>query len=88
MSDAPFFEEDMTNIEFWAALMTFTKITTTQAHIANNHFFTESNKVVGPQPNASTSASTIRDFMRMNPPTFHGTMFYYYQHGFIKFSTW
>ena len=33
----------------------------------------QDNLGVGPQPTASTTASRIRDFMRTNPLTFHGT---------------
>ena len=46
---------------------------TPQAHVFNNHFFDQANQGDRPQPNASTTASRIREFMRMNPPTFHGT---------------
>ena len=46
---------------------------TAQSHVVNNHFVAQANQEDRPQPNASTPVSRIQDFMRMNPPTFHGT---------------
>ena len=43
----------------------------------------QANLGVGPQPNASNPTSRIRDFMRMNPPIFHGTKVDEYPQGFI-----
>ena len=45
----------------------------TKSHFVTNHVVAQANLGVGPQPNASISVSRIRDFMRINPPTFHGT---------------
>ena len=53
--------------------MNLTQLMKAQAHIVNNHFVSQDNERVGPKPNTSTPASRIQDFMRMNPPTFHGT---------------
>ena len=61
----------MTNAELRDALMNLAKLMTAQTHSVNNHFVSQANQGVGPQPNASTPASRIRDFMRMNPSTFH-----------------
>ena len=63
----------MTNAEIRADFRVFTQLMTTQDQVVTNHLVTQSNLVVGPQPNASTTTSRIRDFMRMNHPTFHGT---------------
>ena len=70
---AHFVEGHMTNAELRPALMNFTQLMTAQDHVINNHFVAQANQEVGPQPNASTPASRIWEFMRMNPPTFHGT---------------
>ena len=53
--------------------MNLTQRMTTQAHVVNNHLFAQPNQGVGPQPNARTPTSRIRDFIRMKPPTFHVT---------------
>ena len=63
--------------------MNLTQLMTTQDHMVNNHFVAQANQGVGPQPNASTPDSKIRDLMRMNPPTFHGTKVDENLHGFI-----
>ena len=73
MPQDPFVEGDMTNAEFRAALMNLTQLLTAQFHVVNNHFIDQSNQGVGPQPNASTSISRIRDILTMNLPTFDGT---------------
>ena len=44
-----------------------------KAHLVNNHFFPTQTKEVDLNPNANTPAFIIPDFMRINPPTFHGT---------------
>ena len=54
-----------------------------QAHFINNHFVAKDNQGVWPEPNASTPASRIWDFMRTNPPNFHGTKVYEDTQGFI-----
>ena len=63
----------MTYAKLRATLMNFTEIMIDKSHVVNNHFVAQANQGVGPQPNASTPASRIWDFTRMNPPTFHGT---------------
>ena len=73
MPQAAFIEGDMTNAELGANLMNLIQLMTTQAHVVNNHFVAQANQGVGPQPNASTPASRIQDFMKMNPPSFDGT---------------
>ncbi|TMX03457.1 hypothetical protein EJD97_016155 [Solanum chilense] len=65
---------DMTYAKLRASLMNLTKLMTAQSHVINNLFVAQINQGVGPQPNASSPASKIWDFLRMNPPTFHGTM--------------
>ena len=47
------------------------QVVTTQAQAMT----TQANQWFGPQvnPNASTPASRIQEFMRIDPPTFHGT---------------
>ena len=70
---APFVEGNMTNAYLRAAIMNLTQLIMAQVHVVNNHFVTQDNQGVGPQPNASTPASTIGDFMRMNLLIFHGT---------------
>ena len=72
-SHSPFVEEDMTNAELRASLMNFTQLMTAQAHVVNNNFVAQDNQRYSPQPNFCTPASRIRNFIRMNPPTFHGT---------------
>ena len=57
----------------------------TQGKIVLRHVASKSNIGVGPQPqpNASTPASRIQDFMRINPSTFHGTKVDKYPQDFI-----
>ncbi|TMX05318.1 hypothetical protein EJD97_024694 [Solanum chilense] len=69
----PFVEGDMTNAELRAALMNTTQLMMAQAQVVTNHFLSQGNQRGRPQPNVSTPTSRIRDFMKMNPPTFHGT---------------
>ena len=83
MGQAPFVEGDMTNAELRASVMNLTELMTAQAHVFNNHFIVQANQGVGPQPNASTPTSRIRDFMRMKPQTFHGTKVDEAPQGFI-----
>ena len=45
----------------------------TQAQGATNHVIVQDNVGLGPQPNASTPASRIPDFTRINHPTFYCT---------------
>ena len=52
--------------------MNLTQLMTDQDHVVNNHFVGQANQGDIPELNASTPASRIWDFMRMNPPTFHG----------------
>ena len=63
----------MTNADLWAALMNLTQIMMSQGHVINNHIIAQDKQGVGPQPNPRTPSSRIWDFMRMNPPSFHGT---------------
>ncbi|TMW93358.1 hypothetical protein EJD97_011835 [Solanum chilense] len=61
----------------------------TQDQVVTSHaqaMMTQYNQGVGPQvnPYASTPASRIRDFMRMNPPTFHRTKVDEDPEGFIN----
>ena len=63
----------MTNEGLRAALMNLTQLMTAQSHVVNNHLVGQANQGDRPQPNVSTPASRIRDFLRMNPPNFHGT---------------
>ena len=53
-----------------------------QAHVLKNHFFGQDNQGDRQEPNACTPA-IIWDFMRMNPPTFHGTKVNEDPQGFI-----
>ena len=45
----------------------------TQAHVVSNHLVAQANRGVWPQHNASTLASKICDFLRMNGHTFNGS---------------
>ena len=63
--------------------MNLTQLMMAQAHVFNNNFVSQANQGFGPQPYANTPASRIRDFIRTNPPTFHGTKFEDYPQGFI-----
>ena len=54
-----------------------------QDNVVNNHFFGQANQGDRPQPNTSNLAYRIWVFMRMNPPTFHGTKVDEDPHGFI-----
>ncbi|XP_027772362.1 uncharacterized protein LOC114076856 [Solanum pennellii] len=56
---------------------------TTQDQVVTNNVVAQVKLGVGPQPNASTIASRIHDFMRMNSPTFHGTNMNEDPQGFI-----
>ena len=68
-----FVEGDMTNAKLRDDLMNLTQLIMAQSHVVNNHFVAQANQGGGLQPHASTLASRIHNFMRMNPPTFHGT---------------
>ena len=83
MTQDPFVEGDMTNSEFRDALMNLTQLMTAQAQVVNNHFVAQANQGFESQPNVSTPASRIRDFMRMNPPTIYGTKVEEDPQGFI-----
>lgn len=73
----------MTNEEIRDCLWTLTKHMKTQAQVGTNYVVSQANVGVGHQPNASTPTSRIRDFMTMNPPTFHGTKVDEFSQGFI-----
>ncbi len=62
---------DVTNVDIRAELLYLTQLMMTQSHIFTNHVVAQDNRGVGPQSNASTPASRIQDFMRMNPLPFH-----------------
>ncbi|TMW84182.1 hypothetical protein EJD97_025668 [Solanum chilense] len=83
MPRATFVERDMTNEELRDTLMNLTQLMTAKHHVVNNHFGSQANEGVGPQPNATTPAPRIRDFMRMNPLAFHGTKVDENPQGFI-----
>ena len=83
MTETPFVEGDMTNVELRAALMNLTQLMTAQSHVVNNHLVGQANQGDRPQPNVSTPASRIQDFMRMNPPTIYGTKVEEDPQGFI-----
>ena len=63
----------MSNFDIRAALWALTKLMMTQAQFVPNHVVNQTNLGVEPQPNASSPASRIRDFTRINPSTFHVT---------------
>ena len=73
---SPFVEGNITNMELRDALMNFPKL-------VNNHFVAQANHGVGPKPSASTPISRIQNFIRTNPPIFHGTKVDEYLQGFI-----
>ena len=73
MPQAPFIEGNMTNPELRDALMNLIQLMRAQAKIFINHLVAQVNQGDSPQPNESTPTSRIRDFVRMNPYTFHGT---------------
>lgn len=83
ISKDPFVEGHMTNEDLKYVLMNFTQLLRTRDYIVNNHFVSEAKHGVGPQPKASTHSSIIWDFMRFNPPIFHGTNIDEDQKGFI-----
>ena len=53
--------------------MNFNQLMTAQDQVFTNHLVAQGNQGDRPQPNVSTPSFWIWDFMRMNPPTFHGT---------------
>ena len=63
----------MSNVEIRDAFSTLTQLMMTQAQFVPNHVVNQTNLGVEPQPNASSPASRIRDFTRINPSTFHVT---------------
>ena len=83
MPQAPFFEGYMTNAELQAALTNLTQLMTAEDHVVNNHLVGQANQGYRPQPNSSTTTCRIRNLMRMNPPTFHGSKVYEDSQGFI-----
>ena len=81
---SPFVEGYMNNVALTDALMNMTQLMTDQSHVVNNHFVGQGNKEDRPQPNSSTPASRIRDFISMNPSNFNGTMVDEDTQGFIN----
>ena len=73
----------MTYAKLRATLMNFTEIMIDKSHVVNNHFVSKANQGLRPQPNTITLASKIRDFIRMNPQTFHGSKVEKHPYGFI-----
>ena len=69
----PYIKGDMTNVEIRDAFRVMRKLMTTQDHVVSNDVVAQANLGVGPQPNTSTLFPRIRDFLKMNPPTFHVT---------------
>ena len=63
----------MSNVEIRDAFSTLNQLMMTQAQFVPNHVVNQTNLGVEPQPNASSPASRIRDFTRINPSTFHVT---------------
>ena len=65
----------MYNFEISTTFRPLTQLVTTQVKIVTNHVMAETNQTVGlgDNPNTSTLSSRIRDFIRINPPTSHGT---------------
>ena len=63
----------MTNVKIRADLGYLNRLMTTQAHVLTNFVVSQANIEVGPRPSECTPASKIRDFMRINPYTYHGT---------------
>lgn len=72
---APYVEGDITNVEIRDALRVLTQLMTTQAQVVTSHVVAQAKLGVGhiPQPNTSTLAFRIQDFMRMSCSTFHET---------------
>ena len=73
----------MTYAELWDSLTNMNQLMKTQAHVVNNHFVGQAKQGDMPPQNASNPASRIRDFMRMNSPTIHGTKVDEYPQGLI-----
>ena len=63
----------MSNMDIRADFQALTQLMATQAQGATNHVIVQDKVGLGPQPNASTPASRIRDFTRINHPTFYCT---------------
>ena len=70
---AHYVEGDMANVDKRVSLTVLTQIMTTQVQVMTNHVVLQENLEVRPQSNDSTLVSTIRDFMRIIPPTLHIT---------------
>ena len=68
---APFVEGDMKSAELRAFLMNLTQLMIDQDQVVTNHLVAQLIQGDRPKPNVSTPTSRIRDFMRMNPPSFH-----------------
>ena len=73
----------MTKVELRAALMNLTQLMTAQAQVVTNYLVALVNQGDRPQHYVSTAYSNIRDFRRMNPPTFHVTKVDKYLQSFI-----
>lgn len=83
VTQAPFVEGDMCHNLIRDALRVFTQLMTNQAQVVTNNVASHSNLGVGSQQNASTPTSRMRDFMTMNPYTFHDTKMEEDQEGFM-----
>ena len=70
---ALFVEGNMNNAELRDSLMNLTQLMMAQTYVVTNHLVAQGNPRDRPQLIVSTPTSRIRDLMRMNPLTLHGT---------------